>query len=202
MSLPADEPSLPEDAVLLLVDIQKGFDEHAYWGPRNNPDAEANAARLLAAWRAAGRPVVHVYHNSVNPRSPLRPGLPGNEIRDEVRPLSGEPVLSKNVHSAFIGTGLEARLRSGGHRTVVVAGLTTPHCVSTTARMASDLGFAVTVVADATATHDAPGPDGRVFPAQVMHDTALASLHDEFARIANTDEVLAALAPREPATAR
>jgi nicotinamidase-related amidase len=191
---------LPKDAVLLLIDIQNGFDG-AYWGPRNNPAAEANAARLLAAWRRAGRPVAHARHDSVNPKSPLFPGQPGNDHKPEVSPAAGEAVFGKNVNSAFIGTALEAWLRENGYSTVVIAGLTTDHCVSTTTRMAANLGFRALVVADATATHDRTGADGTVYPAQTVHDLALASLNGEFAQVVNTDDLLTPLDAREPALA-
>src|SRR5262245_42344582 len=98
--------SLPENAVLLIVDVQKGFDSPC-WGERNNPDAESNIARLLNAWRQASRPVVHIRHMSVEPQSPLRPGQPGNEFKDEVAPAAGEHIEEKTVNSGFIGTTLE-----------------------------------------------------------------------------------------------
>ena len=190
---------LPNDAVLLLIDIQNGFDE-PYWGPRNNPAAEANAARLLAAWRRAGRPVAHARHDSVNPRSPLLPGQCGNEHKPAVRPIDGEAVFPKNVNSAFIGTALEQWLRENGHSTVLITGLTTDHCVSTTTRMAANLGFRALLVADACATHDRTGADGTVYPAQTVHDLALASLNGEFAEVVNTDDLLTPLDAPELAT--
>jgi nicotinamidase-related amidase len=183
---------LDERAALLLVDIQAGFEEPV-WGERNNPDAEERAAALLAAWRESGRPVVHVRHLSEEPNSPLRPGQPGAEIQEAVRPVSGEPVVEKSVNSAFIGTGLEERLRAAGIETLVIAGLTTDHCVSTTARMAANLGFETYVVSDATATFGRVGPGGGSFSAEQIHEVSLASLHGEFATVTGSREVLGLL---------
>ena len=180
---------LGERTALLLVDIQGGVDRPEL-GRRNNPGAEEQAARLLAAWRQSGRPVVHVRHMSVEPDSPLRPGLPGNEIKAIVRPEPGEPVVEKSTNSAFIGTDLERQLRAEGIETLVVVGLTTEHCVSSTARMAGDLGFETYVVSDATANFGHTGPDGESFTAEQVHGVSLASLHEEFATIARADEVL------------
>ena len=177
-------------AALLVIDVQEGIDDPRH-GQRNNPGAEANIARLLAAWRAAGRPVVHIRHDSVDPESVLRPGLPGNAIKREVAPLPGETVFAKHVNSAFIGTPLEQHLREHGIDALVVTGHTTDHCVSTTARMAANLGFAVTLVSDATATHERIGPDGVHHSAEAMHQLALASLHEEFATIRSTAQALA-----------
>jgi len=137
---------------LVLVDVQKAFDDPA-WGKRNNPGAEENVARLLAAWRAA----------------------------------------TKGVNSAFIGTDLEDRLRAAGATTVVIAAITTDHCGSTTARMSGNLGFETWVVGDACATFDREGPDGEVFPADLIHRTSLASLHGEFADVVSTEEAIARL---------
>ena len=182
-------PAIPKNAALLLIDIQQGFDAAPYWGPRNNPQAESNAARLLAAWRASGRPLFHVQHRSTSPGSPLRPGQPGCDFKPEARPLPGEPVIGKNVNSAFIGTDLEPRLRGQGIDTVVIAGLTTAHCVSTTTRMAGNFGYETYLVSDATATFNKRGADGRNFDAELIHETALASLHGEFATVMTAESV-------------
>lgn len=182
----------PSSAALLLVDVQQGLDDPR-WGARNNPDAERRIAELLAAWRAAGRPVIHVQHLSLEPRSPLRADAPGHAFKAEAFPRAGEPVFRKHVNSAFIGTGLEAHLRANGIEALVVVGLTTDHCVSTTVRMAGNLGFAVTVVEDATATFERRGPDGTHYGADVMHRVALASLHGEFAAVRSARDVLAAV---------
>lgn len=191
--------SADSTSALLLVDVQQGFDDLSWWGARNNPGAEANMVRLLAAWRAAGRPVFHVKHNSRNPRSPLHPANAGNAIKPGVAPLPGEPVFEKDVNSSFIGTDLEARLRQSGVTGLVIVGLTTPHCVSTTTRMAANLGFNVRLVSDATAAFDWKAHDGRTIPAGEMHYQALAPLHGEFAEVVTTDAVLAAGALAQPA---
>lgn len=182
--------SLPKDAVLLVVDVQKGMDVYAARYHRNNPDLERNIASLQAAWRKSGRPIIHVQHLSKEPNSPLRPGQPGVDIKDEVRPLPGEPVVQKSVNSAFIGTTLEADLRRSGRTTLVVVGLQTNMCVSTTARMAGNLGFSTYVVSDATATFDNTGPDGKRYASELLHNVALADLHGEFATVLDTKSVL------------
>jgi nicotinamidase-related amidase len=177
---------------LLLVDVQQGLDDPR-WGARNNPQAEQRIADLLAAWRAAGRPVIHVQHLSLRPQSPLRADAPGHAFKVEALPMADEPVFRKHVNSAFIGTDLEAYLRANGIESLVVVGITTDHCVSSTARMAGNLGFAVTVVEDATATFERHGPDGTHLSADLMHRAALASLHGEFATVRSARDVLAAL---------
>jgi nicotinamidase-related amidase len=183
---------LPANAALILIDVQQGFLD-SRWGRRNQPGAEDRIAALLAAWRAAHQPVIHVRHASRSATGAFRAGTPGFAFKPQALPLDGETVITKEVNSGFIGTDLERRLREGGIDTVVLCGLTTDHCVSTTARMAGNLGFTTVVVDDACATHERTGPDGRHFTAGEMHATALASLHGEFARIAGSQEVLAAL---------
>lgn len=174
---------------LVLIDIQKGFEDD-YWGRRNNPNAEQMCARILDVWRERQLPVIHVKHCSVSPGSPLRPELPGNEFQDLVAPIAEESVFTKSVNSAFIGTGLQSHLDSNGVRDLVVVGLTTDHCVSTSVRMAANLGFDVTLISDATATFDRVGPDGQFYLASDIHGIHLASLNDEFCRVKSTDAFL------------
>lgn len=183
---------LPRASALLVIDVQCAFNDPA-WGERNNPLAERNIAELLAGWRASERPIVHVRHRNSKPEGQFHPDAPGFAVKPEARELPGEVVLTKQVNSAFIGTDLEARLRASGIATVVIVGLTTDHCVSTTARMAGNLGFTTVVVSDATATFDRIGPDGRHYRAGEMHNTALASLHGEFATVGSAQQLLDAL---------
>lgn len=175
---------------LILIDVQKGFDSN-YWGVRNNPGAEKNMQRLLLHWRENKMPIVHVKHVSTEPESPLRPNQQGNDFKAEVEPLQGERVEEKNVNSAFIGTELENYLREKGINKVVLAGLTTDHCVSTTTRMAANLGFDTYVISDATATFNRTALDGTNLDAESVHEYALASLNGEFATIIDTRSALA-----------
>ncbi|WP_432447845.1 cysteine hydrolase family protein [Aliiroseovarius marinus] len=178
---------------LLLIDIQDGFDD-PFWGARNNMDAEANAARLLTHWRAQNAPVFHIQHLSVTPGSPLNPDGGRPSIKACVAPRTGEPVLTKSVNSAFIGTDLETRLRATGATALTICGLTTPHCVSTTTRMAANLGFQVTLVHDACAAFtmnaDASWRAGDAPTAEDIHRAALDQLNGEFAHVTSTRQVL------------
>ncbi len=183
---------LPNNTALLVIDVQMGFDDPA-WGPRNNPGAEGNIATLIAAWRRVGAPVIHVHHDSPGPSGHLRPGTPGNAAKPEARPLLRERVYRKSVNSAFIGTRLEADLRAMGVATLAIAGLTTNHCISTTARMAGNLGFATFVAADATATFDRANLDGTIRGAEDVHQAALSDLQGEFAWIVDTSWLIDAL---------
>lgn len=179
--------SKADNPALLLIDIQKGFDDIAYWGgQRNNPDAENKAAELLKLWRNNDLPVFHIQHCSTTPTSLLRETHPGNEFKDIVKPIAGERIIKKHVNSAFIGTTLKEQLDQAKIKTLVIAGLTTDHCVSTTTRMAGNLGYETFLVSDATATFNKKGIDGQNFSAELIHETALASLSDEFATIMTT----------------
>lgn len=181
-----------KNSALLLIDVQKGFDS-PLWGRRNNPQAESNIATLLAEWRKRGAPIIHVKHCSVSPKSPLHPDQPGNAFKAEATPLDGEPEFSKTVNSAFIGTGLEDYLRETGLGSLVIVGLTTDHCVSTSTRMAGNLGFDVTLISDATATFERKDMNGEHISAAEMHRINLASLNGEFCQIQTTNQLLATL---------
>ena len=180
--------------VLLLIDVQQGFDD-PWWGRRNNPDADANIATLHNTFREAGWPIVYVQHDAVEPGSPLHPSQPGHRLKTY---LDAKPALlvSKQVNSAFHGTpDLHAWLQARGATDLVIAGITTNHCCETTARVAGNLGYSVWFALDATHTFDRTGPLGyRATAAQLSAATAV-NLHREFARVVNTEHVLAAMGP-------
>jgi nicotinamidase-related amidase len=179
------------NAALVVIDVQQGFDL-LRWGARNNLEAEGNIARLLSAWRTTGHPVIHVHHESSSPTGAFRKGGPGVLTKPEAMPEEGERLYWKAVNSAFIGTSLEADLRQDGISTLVIVGLTTNHCVSTTARMAGNLGFKTFVVSDGTATFERVGLDGRVRTADEVHAAALSDIHEEFATVVKTSAILSA----------
>ncbi len=174
---------------LLLVDVQIGIDDPSA-GRRNNPDSDAVIATLLGAWRAGGHPVIHVRHASTEPDSPLRPERPGFAYKDVATPVDGEPEFVKSVNSAFIGTALETYLREQALLSLAVVGYTTDHCVSTTVRMAGNLGFSVQLASDATAAFDKTGPDGVQHAAEDIHAVHLASLNNEFCTVTTSKQLL------------
>jgi len=183
---------LPKNTALILIDIQQGMDDPK-WGTRNNPGAETNAAALLTAWRASERPVIHVQHASLRATSPLREDQPGHRIKELVAPMTHEIVFKKQQNSAFVGTQLETYLREKRIGTLVICGLTTPHCVSSTTRTAGNLGFTCYLAADATAAFALRGHRGEEYDAETIHSVSLAELHDEFAFVTDTENILSAV---------
>jgi nicotinamidase-related amidase len=174
-------------SALLLIDVQRGF-LHPSWGKRNNPQAESNIRLLLGKFRHWKLPVIHIHHLSTETESPLRPGQDGVEPMNGCEPRWGERVFQKRVNSSFIGTGLHEHLKLEGIRELFMAGFTTDHCVSTSARMAANLGFTVTVVSDASATFERK-QNSIVYDPELVHEIHLASLSNEFASIQTTKEV-------------
>ena len=182
----------PRRTVLIPIDVQQGFD-YPPWGPRNNPAMEAHGQRLLAAWRAHALPLIHVRHDSVIEGSSLHPTHPGNAFRAGFDPLPGEALVSKSVNAAFIGTDLDLRLRRIGVDSVALFGISTDMCVSTTARVAANLGYRTIVVADACACFDLHDEHGRTIAADDIARAHLATLRAEFAEVVDTDAMIAAL---------
>jgi nicotinamidase-related amidase len=188
---------LPKTTALLLLAAQQAWDD-PYWGERNNPDAETHMAELLAAFRAAGLAVVQVRRSPRDPHSPLYPGEPGHAFRPATAPLPAEPVFTIPGHCAFTDTDLAAHLRAQGVDRLVLAGFTTSHGISSTARSACERGFRTVVVGDACVAFELDDVDGRRMPAEALHQASLAALQGEFAMVLPTAALLPLLGPPVP----
>ncbi|HYI91153.1 MAG TPA: cysteine hydrolase family protein [Beijerinckiaceae bacterium] len=186
-------PKLPSDTVLVIVDLQLAIDD-VTWAPRNNPDAEGHVAALLAAWRGAGMPVIHIRHDSTEAKSPYRPGSPGHAFKPESTPSDAEPVIAKSTNSAFIRTGLDDMLSDLGVTTLVVCGVLTHNSVEATVRHAGNLGYRVLVPGDACRACAVTDLTGRFWPAEDVHQLSLALMHGEYATVTDTAALVAAAA--------
>ncbi len=181
---------------LIVIDVQKGFSEHDIKGERNNPECEANVAKLIQAFRDANQPVVFVRHDSKSPTSVLRPNQPGNDFKSE---LTGEPdiLIVKSVNSAFYGEpDLDKWLKSENIKSVVICGIQTNMCCETTARMAGNLGYETWFVIDATHTF-AKSFNGRKVSAEELSEITATNLSGEFAEILTTEATIARIEKRK-----
>lgn len=177
--------SFPQNTALLIIDVQEGFNDPV-WGERNNPQMETHVASLLWSWRVSHRPIFHIRHASAHHDSPLHPSKTGFAFQFVAHPRYDETIITKSVNSALIDTELLELLREKEVEHLVIIGLTTNHCVSSTARMASNLGFNTYIIKDATAAF-AKEWDGQLFSAELIHNVSLANLSDEFATILDTE---------------
>lgn len=166
---------------------------HSRKGANDERKQEADGLRLLAAWRERGLPLIHVRHDSVQPGSSLAPGHPGNGFRVGFAPQAGEALVTKSVNAAFIGTDLDLRLRRLGIERIVLFGISTDMCVSTTARVGANLGYRVTVVGDACCCFDLADDAGGTIAADDIQRAHLATLRAEFAEVVDTEEIVASL---------
>ena len=181
---------IKKNPALLLVDIQKAFLEKDYPGLiRNNENAEFICGKILKKWRTLDLPIIHVRHSSTNPESKLYKSRPGFEFNDYVTPLETEIVLTKEVNSAFIGTNLENILIKSHIDTLVIVGMTTNHCISTTVRMSGNLGFDTYLISDSTACYNTKGINGEIIDCNTIYNSALASLQEEFATVIDSKEL-------------
>jgi nicotinamidase-related amidase len=177
--------------VLLPIDMQRAFDAPP-WPRRWNDQVDQNGLALLRRWREAGRPIIHVRHDSVMEGSSLAPGSDGNRFRPGFEPQSSEPVVSKSVNSAFIGTDLDLRLRRLGARHVVTFGISTDMCVSTTVRTGANMGWDMVLADDASDCFELPDGKGGTIPAEAVQAAHVATLGFEFCRVMATAELLKA----------
>ena len=181
---------IKKNPALLLVDIQKAFLEKDYPGLiRNNEHAEFICGKILKKWRTLDLPIIHVRHSSTNPESKLHKSRPGFEFNDYVTPLETEMVLTKEVNSAFIGTNLENILIKSHIDTLVIVGMTTNHCISTTVRMSGNLGFDTYLISDSTACYNTKGLNGEIIDCNTIYNSSLASLQEEFATVIDSKEL-------------
>jgi nicotinamidase-related amidase len=177
-----------DHAVLLPIDMQQAFDG-APWPRRWNDAVDDNGRALIGQWRKLGRPIVHVRHDSVVEGSSLAPGTAGNQFRHGFDPQAGEPLVSKSVNSAFIGTDLDLRLRRLGARHVVAFGISTDMCVSTTVRTGANMGWDMLLAADACDCFDLPDGKGGTISAEAIQTAHVATLGFEFCRVVSTAEL-------------
>jgi nicotinamidase-related amidase len=175
-------------AVLLPIDMQRAFDAPP-WPRRWNDQVDSNGLALLSVWRDAGRPIIHVRHDSVQPGSSLAPGASGNDFRPGFDPQAGEPLVTKSVNSAFIGTDLDLRLKRLGAKHVVAFGISTDMCVSTTVRTGANLGWDMILVPDACDCFELPDGSGGSIPAEEVQRAHVATLAFEFCRTLSTAEL-------------
>lgn len=188
------------DTALVVIDVQAAFDDPR-WGPRNNPAAEGNIASLVTAFSVADLPVIYVQHRSAKPGSLFHPDNPGHAFKSHLNTVTPDLVVAKTVHSSFHGTpDLHGWLTAASVRSLVITGITTNHCCETTARVAGDLGYDVLFALDATHTFDRVSPDGRRVTADDLAGVTATNLHEEFATVVSTRQVLEGL--REVAAGR
>ncbi|MFE9134855.1 cysteine hydrolase family protein [Streptomyces sp. NPDC007355] len=188
---------IAQNAALVVIDVQKGFEDE-FWGRRNNPSAEENIAALIDLWQETGRPVVFVRHDSPEgSRSPLRTGYGGNAFKDFVEERRGkggapELLVTKTVNSAFYGEpSLDGWLSGQGIAQIVIVGIQTNMCNETTARMGGNLGYEVVFPLDAMHTFDLEGPFGWSRSADELAQATAVSLHGGgFAKVVSTEEVV------------
>jgi len=170
------------DTALLVIDVQRSFEHMPFWNPREVPAWRERQSALVDTARTGGRPVVFVRH--VGRAGPFLPSSGHVTLMDFVVPRDGEPVFDKRVHNALTESGLEPWLRERGLSRLLISGIRTEQCCETTARVASDLGFAVDFVLDATLTFDMTDPrDGTIVDAATIRSRTALVLAERFARI-------------------
>lgn len=177
---------------LLIVDLQNDYFPGGKWTLSGADEAADQAARILAAFRAKGDPVVHIRHESREAEAAFfAPGSKGAEIHPKLANQAGEAVVTKNQVNAFRDTDLKAVLDKKGITDLVIVGAMSHMCVDAAARAASDFGYKVTVIHDACATHDQEFNGAKV-PAAQVHAAFMAGLAFGYANVISAETFLSA----------
>ena len=174
---------------LIIIDMQQCMSKAAI-SERNNPQAETQIQSLLAAWRQANWPIIHVRHISRELKSGFYPGQAGAGFQAEFSPLEHEPIVEKNRPDAFCNTGLERWLYLRDLRKLAIVGVSTNNSVEATVRSAGNLGFTTWVAADACFTFPKADYNGVRRSAEEVHAMSLANLAGEYAEITDTAQLL------------
>jgi nicotinamidase-related amidase len=177
------------DTALVVIDIQNDYFPGGAMELEGAEAAGGKAGEAIRHFREKQLPVIHIRHLSVRPGSTFfLPGTRGAEIHSSVSPLAGETVVEKNFPNSFRNTNLEKCLKDSGVKNLVIAGMMTHMCVDASVRQAADLGYKVTLLADACATR-AQSFGGETVPARQVHAAFLAALAGFYAKVVNTHEL-------------
>ena len=182
---------------LIVIDVQESFRHRPYFTEHDLPAYLAAQNALIDGCVARGVPVVRVFHSE----GPEVEANAFSQVSGLVRPLRGlaafeaAATFTKSRHSALVGTGLSVWLTQHGIQRLIVSGIRTEQCCETTTRHASDLGFAVDFVTDATLTWDMQQPDGRTLAAADIKGRTATVLQDRFATLCTVAQALARVAP-------
>ncbi len=185
--------SQPSTTALLLIDVQESFRARPYWSDAETPAFFERTNALIAGCAAAGIPVVQVFHTD----GPNSADNAFAHASGRIRPLAGlqpfEPalVIEKHRHSALVGTGLAIWLHQQGIRRLIVAGIRTEQCCETTTRHASDEGWEVDYVTEATLTFAMTTPGGATLSPAAIRERTETVLAGRFATICTVDQALA-----------
>lgn len=177
---------------LIVIDVQESFRVRDSWLEASAPDIAERIGLLVDHARAAGQGVLWILHTEPGSATPFDPVSGHVRLIEGLEPLDGEPLMHKTSHNAFTTTNLAQHLTSRGVTDVIIAGIRTEQCCETTARLASDLGYGVRFVLDATVTMPLQMWDGTgtISTDDVLARTASA-LHGRFAEVVTIADVLA-----------
>jgi len=175
-------------SALIVIDVQESFRHRSYFRVDDLPSFFDRIQTLADGFAARGLPIVRIFHVEAEGSFSLASGLvePMPELRYE--PAA---VFHKSVHSALAGTGLHAWLTRHGVRRLAISGIRTEQCCETTTRHASDLGFEIDYVTEATLTFPMSHPNGKQFEVADIKERTELVLAKRFAQLASVEDALA-----------